>query len=184
MQSIETWKPVVGYEGIYEVSDRGRVRSLDRVNPAGHRLRGKMLKLRHHPRGYMQTTLTRDGICQTKKIHRLVLEAFVGPCPPGMESCHRNGVRDDNRVSNLRWDTPLANAADRIAHGTQWRHDQTHCKRGHELIEPNLVRYALRHGRRRCKACQTAHQHVRKDDPRMQEIADARYAEIMREKRC
>lgn len=175
----ETWMPVVGYEGLYEVSDLGRVRSLDRKDPLGRRLRGKMLKLRAHPRGYMQTTLTRDGVCVTKKIHRLVLEAFVGPCPSGMEACHDNGIRDDNRPSNLRWDTPRANAADRIAHGTQRGRSQTHCNRGHALVEPNLAPYALRHGRRACKSCLTGFRLVGKDDPRMQEIADARYAEIM-----
>lgn len=53
-------------------------------------------------------------------IHRLVLEAFVGPCPPGMQCCHFDGNTSNNRLSNLRWDTPEANGADRIAHGTQW----------------------------------------------------------------
>jgi hypothetical protein len=51
-------------------------------------------------------------------VHRLVLEAFVGPCPAGMEACHNNGVRTDNRLENLRWDTRSANCRDRIRHGT------------------------------------------------------------------
>lgn len=51
-------------------------------------------------------------------VHRLVLEAFVGPCPAGMEGCHNNGCPSDNRLQNLRWDTRLANNADKIRHGT------------------------------------------------------------------
>jgi hypothetical protein len=51
-------------------------------------------------------------------LHRLVLEAFRGPCPPGHEACHNNGVRHDNRITNLRWGTPADNTADKWAHGT------------------------------------------------------------------
>lgn len=52
------------------------------------------------------------------KVHRLILEAFVGPCPAGMMCCHNNGNPADNRLCNLRWDTAKANNADKIAHGT------------------------------------------------------------------
>jgi hypothetical protein len=52
-------------------------------------------------------------------VHRLVLEAFVGPCPEGMEACHNNGDTADNRLVNLRWDTKQANVADKLKHGTQ-----------------------------------------------------------------
>jgi len=56
-----------------------------------------------------------------QSVHRLVLLAFVGPCPEGMEACHENGDRTDNRLSNLRWDTRMANSDDRTRHGTQVR---------------------------------------------------------------
>jgi hypothetical protein len=62
--------------------------------------------------------LTRDGIKHHAKVHRLVLEAFVGPCPEGKECAHDNGVRTDNRLSNLAWKTKLENGADRKRHGT------------------------------------------------------------------
>ncbi|UGS27597.1 NUMOD4 motif-containing HNH endonuclease [Microbacterium resistens] len=182
IREFEEWRPVVGYEGKYEVSNLGRVRSLSRLSSSGRRVRGRMMGLRPHPRGYLQTTLTANGICETKKVHRLVLEAFVGPCPDGMESCHENGVRDDNRLSNLRWDTSLANAADRTAHGTQRGLAQTHCKRGHELVEPNLVRWHIKHtGRRLCAACNRAVKRLGTADGRMQALSDAFYAEIMKE---
>ena len=51
-------------------------------------------------------------------VHRLVLEAFVGPCPIGMQACHNNGIRDDVSLKNLRWDTIKNNAMDRVRHGT------------------------------------------------------------------
>jgi hypothetical protein len=55
-----------------------------------------------------------------------VLEAFVGPCPEGMQACHNNGNRLDNRLENLRWDTPSANQKDRIHHGTALRGERSH----------------------------------------------------------
>lgn len=58
-----------------------------------------------------------DG--KKRSVHRLVLLAFVGPCPEGMESCHEDGNRRNNALSNLRWDTHKANCADRVRHGTQ-----------------------------------------------------------------
>jgi HNH endonuclease/Homeodomain-like domain len=53
-------------------------------------------------------------------VHRLVLETFVGPCPDGLLTCHNDGDPTNNRVNNLRWDTPKANAADRVSHGNTW----------------------------------------------------------------
>ena len=105
---IEQWKPVPGYEGLYEVSDQGKVKSLRS---------GKLMKLSVANTGYMQLQLSdkhRRSVCH---VHRLVLEAFVGPAPIGMEGCHANGIRTDNRLSNLRWDTRKGNMADARKHG-------------------------------------------------------------------
>lgn len=69
--------------------------------------------------GYPSINLTIDTPKQkTIKIQRLVLMAFVGKCPDGMESCHNNGIRTDNRPCNLRWDTRSANQLDAVKHGT------------------------------------------------------------------
>ena len=120
--AIENWKPVVGFEGAYEVSDRGRVFSLPRRTRhwrGGTVARGgKMLALAVGEAGYPLVSLGRDGRISQHLVHRLVLEAFVGPCPKGMECCHEDGVRTNNRLSNLRWDTRKANHADAIRHGT------------------------------------------------------------------
>ena len=104
----EKWLPAVGYEGLYEVSSIGRVRSLDKIQyckdgRAPRLLRGRVRKLQTHPRGHLMVNLyAADGNAKMEKVHRLVLEAFVGPNPPGLECCHNNGDPSDNRVENLR----------------------------------------------------------------------------------
>ena len=119
---MEKWKSVVGYEGEYEVSDLGNVRSLDRVNAVKGRwgkveqkhYKGKRLANGKAKNGYNMVSLN----SKSKYTHHLVLEAFIGPRPEGMEACHNNGKRDDNRLENLRWDTPSNNQMDRREHGT------------------------------------------------------------------
>lgn len=68
-------------------------------------------------KGYRRVTLCRDGRPHNELVHRLVLLAFVGPCPEGMEGCHKDGDRSNNQRGNLRWDTPENNWADRKQHG-------------------------------------------------------------------
>lgn len=79
--------------------------------------RWKKLKPSRGKDGYLRVTLCRDSQRHYRGLHALVLAAFMGPCPPGMECCHGNGSRGDNRILNLRWDTRTANAADRARHG-------------------------------------------------------------------
>jgi hypothetical protein len=109
----EAWRPVVGYEGRYEVSDQGRVRSF-----LGKTVRVRLLKPYQKPNGYLAVPLCADGHIKRHYIHALVLEAFIGTRPPNFEACHEDGVRANNRVTNLRWDTAKNNAADRRRHGT------------------------------------------------------------------
>jgi hypothetical protein len=124
-QSIERWLPVVGWEGYYEVSDQGRVRGVDRITTTSYgalrRWRGKMLRLNLSKLGYLSAQLWKDGQCKLRKVHLLVLEAFVGPRPDGMEGCHGSAGQRDNSLPNLRWDTPSANQLDRIRDGTDMR---------------------------------------------------------------
>lgn len=124
----ETWKPVVGFEGLYEVSDRGRVRGLDRlVRTKGGSLRPQSGQLRalvpsSKPPFYSTVMLYRRNTGSCAQVHRLVLEAFVGPCPRGCECCHYDGNAQNNRIENLRWDTKSANGSDRKRHGTAGGH--------------------------------------------------------------
>lgn len=69
-------------------------------------------------RGYCYVSLQQGPQIRQKQVHRLVLEVFVGPCPKEMECCHNNGIRADNRLENLRWDTKSNNSKDSIKHGT------------------------------------------------------------------
>lgn len=112
--SDENWKAVVGYEGRYEVSDMGRVRSL----PRRYKRRSQILKPSRRIGGYMRVTLCEGPDKQQLLISRLVLTAFRGPCPAGQETRHLNGVRSDNRLGNLAWGTKLENADDKRRHGT------------------------------------------------------------------
>ena len=151
----EQWKPVLGFADLYEVSDLGRVRSLARIDRRG--VYRPSVLLRPGPSGrrrnYRIVNLYRDGSAVVRAVHRLVLEAFVGPPPPGTEACHTNGCGSDNRLANLRWDTRESNAHDRIWHGTSANQNRvkTHCIRGHEFSGSNL--HIRRDGRRTCRTC-------------------------------
>jgi hypothetical protein len=105
--SKEEWEDVVGYEGVYQVSDYGRVR---RAAPGPGTWPGRVLKPGRAGRGYLTVDLSLDGRIERMYVHRLVAEAFFGPAPsPKHEVNHKNGVIDDNRVENLEWVTPSEN---------------------------------------------------------------------------
>lgn len=108
----ETWKPVVGFEGLYEVSDLGRVRSLRR---------GKILAANSARGHYPVVSLSVGGSCTRWPVHRLVLETFRGSPPPRTEAAHGNGKKTDSRLLNLMWKTRVDNHADKRRHGTQCR---------------------------------------------------------------
>lgn len=123
----EEWRPIPNCPG-YEVSDQGRVRSYIKVtNRRGDKIRGfrravceepqRILKARANRGGYLYVNPMRKGKMWTVMVHALVLAAFVGPCPAGMECCHYDGNKANNRLDNLRWDTPASNARDRTRHG-------------------------------------------------------------------
>lgn len=116
---IEIWKPVVGFEGSYEVSNLGRVRSLDRIvrlrNGRTRFARGRMLKHGYHSFGYPQIML---GGGNPRRIYKLVAAAFLGQMPPGMQVCHKDGDVLNGQEDNLYYGTPAENQADRVRHGT------------------------------------------------------------------
>lgn len=148
--SDEIWRAVPGYEGAYEVSSEGRVRSLDRLDAAGARRRGRELSARRVNHTHLMVTL-RDGARHDVLVHRLVLETFVGPSPDGTEACHWNDDPTDNRLENLRWDTRSANQFDSVRNGTHFLARRTHCSKGHEFTPDNTYRRPT--GRRACREC-------------------------------
>lgn len=124
----EEWRDIPGYEGLYQVSDLGRVRSLDRMTNFRRckklpMLKGKVLSNSNlDAYGYPQVGLSKNNVIKTYKVHRLVLLTFIGPCPKGMETRHfPNRDRTDNRLVNLSWGTVQQNKADRLPQGTSDR---------------------------------------------------------------
>lgn len=124
------WRAIRGWEGFYEVSDDGRVRSLARSYvrerngwTALIRVRERILKA---PlcEGYPKVNLVGGGRRERLFVHRLVCEAFHGPAPEGCETAHNNGDRSDPRAENLRWATRRENVHDKRQHGTQPRGEQ------------------------------------------------------------
>lgn len=108
---MEVWKPVVEFEGLYEVSSLGRVRNTN----------GYVLKPRLSNSGYHRVALSKNCTYSHRTVHRLVLAAFSGKPGEGVEGRHLDGDRTNNCLSNLAWGTKLENASDRIAHGRQVR---------------------------------------------------------------
>lgn len=123
MKNPERWLPVVGYEGCYEVSDLGRVRSVDRyVKGKGDSVRyrpSKMMRLRKYNHRW-RVTLSKNGKKRMHNVHQLVLAAFIGPCPVGQVCMHITSVTPevcDNSLSNLKYGTPSDNQVQRSQEG-------------------------------------------------------------------
>jgi hypothetical protein len=133
----EEWLDIAEWPG-YQVSNLGRVKSLARISnrfsPRWNcespisvkekiRKQCKFYGIDRHGKKRPKPAAMIVGIVQNKKsitqyVHILVLNAFTGPCPPGMEGCHSNGDATNNRLDNLRWDTHISNVQDSIRHGT------------------------------------------------------------------
>jgi len=107
----EIWKDVVGYEGRYQVSNQGRVKST-RFN--------RLLKQNFYKK-YMYIGLRVKGKFKNCLVHTLVLNAFVSKRPEGKECCHGDGNPRNNTLENLRWGTNAENVQDRILHGMSGR---------------------------------------------------------------
>ena len=197
--SSEEWRDIPGYEGYYQVSDLGRVRSVDRVlrkmRPGGGEMvyphRGRVLRSGACGGGYLKVTLSVEGVQRNAMIHTLVAITFIGPRPDGHVILHANGDRLDNRLANLSWGTPAQNGADMVRHGTNYWRNKKVCLRGHPLADPNLVEYQKRRpGRagRQCKACYCAvawraRRRAKGEsisDEQLQQYADVSYARILK----
>lgn len=117
----ETWKDIPGYEGRYQVSDLGRVRSLDRVDSRGRFFKGKLISYRIDRKGYHRVNLWNNNKYVTRLVHRLVMRAFVGPCPEGCTVRHGINGAGDNRLSQLSYGDQSANEQDKRRDGTYYR---------------------------------------------------------------
>ena len=153
----EEWRSVLGYEGLYEVSSLGRVRSLSRVverrNGRAYTIPGRILKCTVSKRGYRTVTLYRNFTNSSRGVHQLVAGAFI-PNPESLPVVrHYNDDKMDNSRENLRWGTQGDNIRDIVRNGnyrSYWG-EKTECKRGHDYSDENT--YLDPRGRRRCRTC-------------------------------
>lgn len=146
----EDWRPVPGYEGLYEVSSSGRVWSHHRHGGGG------LLKTDPPSSRYPIVGLSKNRKTELIRVHVLVALAFLGPRPEGMQVLHKNDDPKDNRVENLYYGTSQQNRIDSVANGRHHLSRKTHCIRGHEFTEEN-TRYSHEGRWRACKACEKIH---------------------------
>lgn len=188
MCDVEEWKFVPGTGDYYKVSNLGRVRSAERtiIRSDGLKMKYKEGRPRlgsKNPDGYRELRAYSNSKYRTIGVHRAVLAAFVGPCPEGAEVCHNNGIRDDNRLSNLRYGTHSENMHDVLIHGKSWQLNTTHCPAGHEYIDRNLVPSTIRStGSRGCLSCSRANRNVKDNpdwEPFLKEISDLHFSRIV-----
>ena len=111
--SEEIWKPIQGYEGYYEISSHGNVKSLDRTiksKTGWTRFCPKRkMTAREAGKGYLIVGLSKNGITSSVSIHRATLSVFRGSCPEGCEGSHIDGDKTNNRIDNLLWETHKEN---------------------------------------------------------------------------
>jgi len=153
------WRPIEGFEGLYEVSDEGQIRSLERRvrsgQRGGFRTVGERILVANvaNKNGHLRVGLRKDGRTIPMWVHRAVAKAFI-PNPEGHPyALHGPGGPADNRVSNLRWGTHSDNVLDMFRQGE--RKARTHCKRQHELTPENVYTPP---GKPQVRACRKCHQ--------------------------
>ena len=150
MKENEVWKDVVGYEGLYKVSDRGNVYSVGRIDSRGYKCGGRVLKPIQNGSGYIKVNLYKNGIRKTKYIHRLVVEAFI-PNPKKLpEVNHKDEHKTNNELSNLEWCDARHNSnhgtrTERVVEKTSKKVRAFNIKTG-EVIEFNSTMEAGRKG--------------------------------------
>lgn len=155
------WRDVPGYEGLYQASTDGRIRSLDRdiVRPDGvviRTVRGRELK-RYPVGSYLNVHLSVDGKRHQVTVHKLVLLTFKGPLPDGQERLHGIGGPWDNSIGNLRYGTRAENVKDRVKHRAAKRKVGQTCSKGHDISE--AVSWGT--GNRMCQDCEAGKPRIR-----------------------
>ena len=126
----ETWVPIQGYEGRYQVSDLGHIWS---------DVTGTLMKTAAGSHGYPTVKFRKNGEYATFCVHRVVADHFVEHPAGNDVVCHNDGVRTNNAATNLRWGTPSDNMQDSIRHGTHVNTNKTACKHGHPYLPNNLM---------------------------------------------
>ena len=130
---VEEWKDIKGYEGLYQVSNLGNVKSLKR-NTTHERI----LKQRKNRDGYLYVNLCKEGKTKTKKIHRLVAEHFISNDENKYSVNHKDGIKNNNNVENLEWATSLEQAHHAVKMGLWKWTDDSKNKLRKTLMESGL----------------------------------------------
>lgn len=188
----EDWRPIPGFNGTYEVSDHGQVRSVDRIvrmsNGVARRTAGRVLRPGRGGRRriHLYVHLSQDGEAHSHAVHQIVATVFHGPRPsPDLQVRHLNGVHTDNRAVNLKWGTGSENMLDLVKHGGNHNANKVRCKWGHLLKAPNIGNNPTTPGARPCKSCTRAWSTRIKQAKRgvpvsdFKALADAAYEKIM-----
>lgn len=155
----ERWVPLPGYESRYQISDHGRLYAIPRTvtycDGRSYQHPGRLIKTQKNPGGalYVGIGNTRDTIRRIR-LASLVLLAFVGPRPDGMEVLHWDDNPDNNTLENLRYGTRSENMHDRVRNGRHSAANKTHCKRGHAFSAENT--FITQAGHRSCRVCKRA----------------------------
>jgi hypothetical protein len=127
--TVDEWRNIAGYEGLYQVSRCGLVRSLRRH---------KLMAVVHNQAGYRQVNLYRESKVKNFLVHRLVAAAFLGPIPKGMQVNHKDGDKENNSVDNLEFMTPEENREHAIRTGL------TPCSKGEANVRAKLKEAQVR----------------------------------------
>lgn len=145
------WADVVGYEGLYRVSRNGDVWSIRRH---------KLLTASPDSHGHLRVGLTKNKKLRTRNVHKLVAEAFIGPCPFGQEVRHLDDVKLNNLWTNIHYGTHAENMQDIVDNGNHLNSNKTHCDNGHELSGDNVQTNPSHPTWRECKQCHADRQHA------------------------
>ena len=115
---IEEWRDIPGFESIYQVSNLGRVKSLDRIDPLNHFRKGHIKNLSYDADGYLMAGFSKNGVKSSPKVHKLVAITFIGPRPEGLVIDHIDNNKTNNRIDNLRYVSQRENTTKDLKPGT------------------------------------------------------------------
>lgn len=120
VNEIEVWKDIPGYEGLYQASSFGRIKSLDKLSSNNRKIKGKLLKASKDSGGYYMVKLYKDGIKKQINIARLILSTFSRLPVEKEVACHfPDSDINNNNITNLVWNTQLINKSHELLHGTR-----------------------------------------------------------------